>query len=158
MSASASFDLGLIEHSKISGLLYDKVLKLKYMPYKKKNYAREDARGECTSGFDDAAIAHGLFDAEGREHARHYDPDEGVGHPSAGADTPPEAESVIHGRVNTRVYVGSDKAPRLECEGVGEESVVVQDSPGKKSAVKLARWTTQMDRERESSRTMRFRE
>jgi hypothetical protein len=97
----------------------------------KKNYAREDARSECACGFDDAAITHGLFDTEGGEHARYDDPDEGVGHPTAGADTPPKAESIIHGRVDARVYVGSDKALWLECERVGEEPVVVQDSPGR---------------------------
>lgn len=116
---------------------------------KKKDYEREDARGECAGGFDDTAIAHGLFDAESREHARHYDPYEGVGHPAAGADTPPEAESVIYGRVNARVYVGSDKALRLECEGVGEESVVVQDSPGRKGIAGIVSWT---DGERERER------
>jgi len=101
---------------------------------RKRNYAREDAGSECTCGFDDAAIAHGLFDAEGRKHTRHYDPDEGVSHPAAGADTPPKTKGVIHGRVNARVYVGSDKALRLKCEGIREESVVVQDCPGRQSA------------------------
>ena len=127
----------------------------------KRSYAREDTRSECTSGLDDAAITHGLFDAEGGEHVRHYDPDEGVGHPAAGADTPPKAESVIHRRVNARVYVGPDKALRLECEGIGEEPVVVQDSPGRKGAVNLVCWARRADRERERAhhafpRTMEF--
>jgi hypothetical protein len=56
--------------------------------------------------------------------------------------------------VNARVYVGSDKALRLECEGIREEPIVVQESPVRKSAVNLVRWTM---REREP-RTMRFRE
>ena len=121
----------------------------------KENYAREDARCECARGFDDAAIAHGLFDAERREHARDYDPDEGVGHPTAGADAPPKAERVIHGRVNAWVYIGSDKALRLKCEGIGEKSVVVQDSPRREERRQYGvRWTT---REREL-RTMHFRE
>ena len=106
-------------------------------PGKNQIYVRENARGECTCGFDDAAIAHDLLDTEGGEHARHYDPDEGVGHPAAGADASPKAEGVINGRVNARVYIGSDKALRLECEGIGEEPVVVQDCPERKSARQL---------------------
>lgn len=120
---------------------------------RRKNYARKDARRVGPCGFDDDAVAHDLFDAEGREHAGHYDKDERVGHPAAGADAPPKAESVIHGRRNARVHVGSDKALRLEREGIGEEPVVVQDTP-EKGKVRVC-W---MDGWMDGRRTMRFRE
>ena len=42
------------------------------------------------------AVAHDLSDVEGRNNARHHDRDEGVGHPTAGADLPPKAEGILH--------------------------------------------------------------
>ena len=96
---------------------------------KKRNYAREDARRERSRGFDDAAVAHGLLDAERREHARDYDPDKGVRHPAAGAYAPPKSKSVIDGRKNAWVRVGVGEALRFERERVGVEPVIVKDGP-----------------------------
>ena len=72
--------------------------------------------GSC--GLDDVAVVHGLFDAEGRMNARHHNRDEGVGHPTAGADVPPKAKAIVHGSRRAWVYIGSDKASQLECEGI----------------------------------------
>jgi hypothetical protein len=70
-----------------------------------------------------------LFDAEGGEHARDDDPYERVRHPAAGTDTPAEAECVVDCCVQVWVYVRPDEALWLECEGIGEEPIVVQDPP-----------------------------
>jgi hypothetical protein len=58
--------------------------------------SRKNTRGVRPSRFDNAAIAHGLFDSEGGEHVCDYNEDEGLGHPASGADTPSEAECVIN--------------------------------------------------------------
>lgn len=83
-------------------------------------HARKDARGERARGLDNAAVTHSLLDAEGGEHARDYDKDEGVGHPAPGADTPPEAEGIVDCGRDAGVDVRPDEALWLEREGVGE--------------------------------------
>jgi hypothetical protein len=90
---------------------------------------RKDARGKRTRGLNDATVANGLLNSEGREDARDYDEDEGVGHPASGADTPPEAKRIVDCSWDARIDVGIGEALGLERERVWEQPVVVQDTP-----------------------------
>ena len=83
----------------------------------KRKYACKNARREGTCGLNDVAVMHDLFDAESRKNDRH-DPDKGVGHPTAGADMPPKAKGIVNGGRHVRVFIGSDEAFWLECEGI----------------------------------------
>ncbi len=94
-----------------------------------RGHARKDARCIGASGLDDAAVADGFLDAEGGKHAGYYDEDERVRHPASGAHTAPETERVVDGRRQARVDTRRGEALRLECERVGEKSVVVQNGP-----------------------------
>ena len=91
--------------------------------------ARKDARGVRASGLDDAAVAHGLLDAESGEHARDHDEYERVCHPASGAHTSAKAERIVDRGGHAWVDVRVREALRLERERVREEPVVVQDRP-----------------------------
>ena len=117
-SPSASLERGLITHSNFSGLLKKRRRSsIKTFLKKKKNgaeHARKDARGVRAGRLDDAAVAHGLLDAESGEHARDYDEYERVGHPASGADATAKAERIVDCGGHAWVDVGVCEALRLE--------------------------------------------